>query len=106
MAATKSAAPARVKDPSSAPNAPDRAATSRSADDDIVLNEAVKILTDYVDLLNGGTTPRSRVTPCPPCSPPAPVQTGVAGAMPSGDEGGAVDAGRFRRVSDSDLSPL
>jgi len=55
MAATKSAAPARVKDPSSAPNAPDRAATSRSADDDIVLNEAVKILTDYVDLLNGGT---------------------------------------------------
>jgi len=30
----------------------------------------------------------------------------VAGAMPPGAEGGAVDAGRFRRVSDSDLSPL
>jgi carboxyl-terminal processing protease len=52
MAATKSAAPAQVTDPSSAPNALDRVPIGRPADDDIVLNETVKILADYVNLLN------------------------------------------------------
>ena len=60
MAATKSAAPAQVTDPSSASNALDRVPTGRPADDDIVLNETVEILADYVNLLN---TPANTARP-------------------------------------------
>jgi hypothetical protein len=55
MAATKSVAAAHGANSSSAPNALAPDAAGRSLDDDIVLDETVKILADYVDLLNGGT---------------------------------------------------
>ena len=54
MAATKSVAAAHGANSSSAPNALDQVAAGRSLDDDIVLDETMKILADYVDLLNGG----------------------------------------------------
>jgi carboxyl-terminal processing protease len=57
MAATKSVAAAHGASSSSAPNALAPDAASRSLDDDIVLNETVKILADYVDLLNGQANP-------------------------------------------------
>jgi carboxyl-terminal processing protease len=57
LAATKSVGAAHGANSSSAPNALAPDAASRSLDDDIVLNETVKILADYVDLLNGQANP-------------------------------------------------
>jgi len=54
MAATKSITAAHGANSSSVPNALDRVAAGRSLDDDIVLDEAMKVLADYVALLNAG----------------------------------------------------